>query len=110
MDTIMVEKLNELFKQEAFCVRFFDALEQPAEVKAVLAENNIAVTDEELSGIITLAKQQMAKEDDVELTESELADVAGGIWGYVIFGVAAGIFFGYQVYKARKTLNDGVCR
>lgn len=110
MNTMMAEKLNEMFKQEAFCIRFFDALEQPAELKAVLTENDIAVTDEDLNVIIAVAKEQIAKADKEELSETELADVAGGIWGYVVIGVAAGIFFGYQTYKSRKALNEGFCR
>lgn len=110
MNTMMAEKLNEMFKQEAFCIRFFDALEQPAELKAVLTENGIEVTDEELTELVAVAKAQIAKAEGEELSENELSDVAGGIWGYVVIGVAAGIFFGYQTYKSRKALNEGFCR
>ena len=103
-------KINELFKNEAFCVRFFDALEDTTALQAVLAEHGIEATEEETRTIAETAKAQIAKGEPQELTEEALDEVAGGLIGWVIAGVASGAFFGYQVYKARKDLNETFCR
>ena len=102
----MANKMNELFKNEAFCVRFFDALEDTTALQAVLADYGIEATAEETAEIAKTAKAQIAQE---ELNEEALDEVAGGIIGWVIAGVASGAFFGYQVYKARKGLNETFC-
>ena len=103
----MANKMNELFKNEEFCVRFFDALEDTTALQAVLADYGIEATAEETAEIAKTAKAQIAQE---ELNEEALDEVAGGIIGWVIAGVASGAFFGYQVYKARNGLNETFCR
>ena len=107
---IMNEKLMELLKNEDFCVKFFDTLEDMTGLTALLEANGISVTDEEVKAIVKIAKQQMVKADGAELSEDDLDDVTGGVIGWVIAGVASGIFFGYQVYKAKKGLNETFCK
>ena len=103
----MMNKMNELFKNETFCVRFFDALEDTTALQSVLADFGIKATAEETVEIAKAARAQIAQE---ELNEEALDEVAGGLIGWVIAGVASGAFFGYQVYKARKGLNETFCR
>ena len=86
----MTNKMNELFKNEEFCVRFFDALEDTTALQAVLADYGIEATAEETAEIAKTAKAQIAQE---ELNEEALDEVAGGIIGWVIAGVASGAFF-----------------
>ena len=106
----MNEKLTALLKNEEFCIAFFDALEDIPTLKSLLERSGISATDEEIHQLIAIAKQQIAKADGAELSEDDLDDVSGGVIGWVIAGVASGIFFGYQVYKARKGLNETFCR
>ena len=106
----MNEKLNEMLKNEEFCIAFFDALEDIPTLKSLLERSGITAGDEEIRQLVAIAKQQIAKADGAELSEEDLDDVSGGIIGWVIAGVASGIFFGYQVYKAKKALNETFCR
>ena len=107
---MMNEKLTELLKNEEFCIAFFDALEDTPALKSLLERSSISATDEEIQQLVKIAKQQIAKADGAELSEDDLDDVSGGVIGWVIAGVASGIFFGYQVYKAKKGLNETFCR
>jgi len=105
-----VDSVNELFKKEGFCVDFFENIDDVSKIKEIFVNENIELTDEEVDEIIRLA-QNIAERDSDELDEKDLGDVAGGFVGWVIAGVASGIFFGYQMYKTRKTLNttNGTC-
>lgn len=105
----MNEKLIELLKNEEFCIEFFDTFEKIDGLKALLERNGITITDDEVQELIKIAKQQISKADNEELCENELDDVSGGLVGWVIAGVASGIFFGYQVYKSRKAINSWYC-
>lgn len=105
----MNEKLIELLKNEEFCIAFFDALEDTPALKSLLERSGISATDEEIQQLVKIAKQQIAKADGAELSEDDLDDVSGGIIGWVIAGTVSGIFFGYQVYKARKAVNSWYC-
>ena len=98
----ITEKLNNLFQNEEFCVRYFDAVNDPNALKNVLAAEGIDLDETQLEDLIRQSREQMAKADQT--------DVSGGLIPYIIAGVALGIFFGYQVYKGRKTINDAVCR
>ena len=100
----------ELLKNEDFCVNFFDNLEDKNRLSALLEANGISVTEDEICELIKIAKQQISKADCAELNEADLDDVSGGIVGWVIGGVVSGIFFGYQVYKAKKGLNGTFCK
>ena len=106
----MNEKLTALLKNEEFCIAFFDALEDIPALESLLERNDITVGEEEIKQLVAIAKQQIAKADGAELSEDDLDDVSGGLIGWVIAGVASGIFFGYQVYKAKKALNETFCR
>jgi hypothetical protein len=106
---MMNEKLTELLKNEEFCIAFFDALEDIPTLKSLLERSGISATDEEIRQLVAIAKQQIAKADGAELSEDDLDDVSGGIIGWVIAGTVSGIFFGYQVYKARKGVNSWYC-
>lgn len=106
----MNEKMIDLLKNEEFCVKFFDTLENETALKALLESEGVSLSEKELQDLIALAKKQIAKAERNELNEDDLEDVAGGLVGWVIAGVASGIFFGYQVYKARKSINQAVCR
>ena len=53
----MNEKLMELLKNEDFCVKFFDTLEDMTGLTALLEANGISVTDEEVKAIVKIAKQ-----------------------------------------------------
>ena len=106
----MNEKMIDLLKNEEFCVKFFDNLKNETALKTLLENEGISLSEKELQDLIALTEKQIAKADRDELTEDDLEDVAGGWVGWVIAGVASGIFFGYQVYKARKNLNQTVCR
>lgn len=105
----MSEKLIELFKNEEFCVNFFEAIDKTDELKSLLGKNGINISDEELKELIDVAKQQMAKVDNEELNEDELDDVSGGVVGWIVAGVVCGIFFGYQTYKAKTAFNGTFC-
>ena len=106
----MNEKLIELLKNEDFCVKFFDSLEDLTALTALLEGNGVTVTADEVQELVKAAKQQIAKADNAELNEDDLDDVAGGVIGWVIAGTASAIFFGYQTYKNRKAVNDWYCK
>ncbi len=107
----ITEKLNNLFQNEEFCVRYFDAVNDPNALKNVLAAEGIDLDETQLEDLIRQSREQMAKADqEGELSEEDLTDVSGGLIPYIVVGVALGIFFGYQVYKGRKGINDAVCR
>jgi len=105
------DKINELFKTESFSVAFFENLEDTAFVKSLFEENGVSLTDEEIAQTIAVARTAESSSDG-ELSEDALSDAAGGIIGWVIAGTASAIFFGYQVYKARKGINSalGYCK
>ncbi len=106
---MMNAKLTELLKNEEFCIAFFDALEDIPTLKSLLERSGITVGEDEIKQLLTIATQQIAKADGAELSETDLDNVSGGVIGWVIAGVASGIFFGYQVYKARKGVNSWYC-
>ena len=52
----MSEKLIELFKNEEFCVNFFEAIDKTDELKSLLGKNGINISDEELKADYILPK------------------------------------------------------
>lgn len=105
------KKIEELFKNEDFCVAFFDSIDDIAKIKNLLNENGLILSDDEIAQLIDLSKKTMSSGDSVELSESDMDSVSGGIVGWVVAGAASAVFFGYQVYQGRKGLNRarGVC-
>ena len=99
----MNEKLVELLKDEGFCVKYFDSLENLPLLNNLLVENGIILTEEELNDLVKITKQQIAKEDNRELSEDDLEDVSGGYIGLVL--VVTAIYIAYSVYKIKKIQN-----
>lgn len=111
INTEIQKKIEELFKNEMFCDKFFDNIDNAVEIKQLFTENEIDLSGEDIAQLIDLTKKSIAKQENGELAEDELDAVSGGIVGYIIAGVAGAIFFGYQTYKNRKKLNNtfGAC-
>jgi len=84
------ERIKEIFADEEFVKELFSK-ETPEEAQALLAEKEINMSIDELVKIkdLVVAKLQAAENGEpAELTEEELADVAGGVLP-VLFAVAA---------------------
>ena len=96
----MNEKLVELLKDEDFCVKYFDVLEDLPELNNLLAANGIELTETELCDLVKITKQQIAKEENEELSEDDLEDVSGGYLGLAL--IITAIVFAYSLYKIRK--------
>ncbi len=96
----MNEKLVELLKDEDFCVKYFDVLEDLPELNNLLAVNGIELTETELCDLVKITKQQIAKEENEELSEDDLEDVSGGYLGLAL--IVTAIVIAYSIYKIRK--------
>ena len=84
------ERIKEVFADEEFVKELFSK-ETPEEVQILLAEKDIDLTVAEivkLGEIVERKLQQTENGEPAELTEEELADVAGGVL-HVLFAVAA---------------------
>lgn len=71
----MTEKINELFQDETFVENLLSK-ETDIEVKALLAENGVEISLEEISAIKKTVEARL--ENDSELSEDDLENVAGG--------------------------------
>ncbi len=67
------QKMMALFSDEQFVKEFF-TLETPEELQAILADNDIEVSVEE----IIKANELLIKKENGELGDDELEEVAGG--------------------------------
>ena len=76
------ERIKEIFSDKEFVKELFSK-ETPEEAQALLAEKDIDLTVAEIIkfGEVVAKKLQQAEEtgENVELTEEELEDVAGGV-------------------------------
>ena len=97
----MNEKLMELLKDEDFCVKYFDNLDDLSELRRLLEENGIETDDEELRALVEVTKEQIAREESDELSEEELDQVAGGFPGLIILATA--IIVAYTIYKLKTS-------
>ena len=83
------ERIKEVFADEEF-VKDFWSNETPEEAQALLAEKEIEVSVEELvkvRNIVDRKLQATANGEATELTEEELADIAGGAVLWILMGV-----------------------
>lgn len=105
-------KIEELFKNEEFCIKFYDSIDDLSAIKALLEENGVVSTEEEIKHFVHSIKARIANEEKGELSEEDMEEVAGGLVGWVVAGAVSAAFFGYQTYKNTKALNRslGYCK
>ncbi len=80
------QKIKELFSDEQFVKELF-ALETPEEVQAVLVDNDIEISVEDILKI----KELLTKKESGELSDEELEQVAGGSLFAALFFTVCGI-------------------
>ena len=83
------ERIKEVFADEAF-VKEFWSKETPEEAQALLSEKNIEISVEELVKIRNIVERKLQATENgeqTELTEEELADIAGGAVLWILMGV-----------------------
>ncbi len=68
------QKIKELFSDEQFVKELF-ALETPEEVQAVLADNDVEISVEEILKI----RELLIKKENGELSDEDLEEVSGGL-------------------------------
>jgi hypothetical protein len=104
------ERIKEVFSDEEFVKELFSK-ETPEEAQALLAEKEIDMSIDELVKIkdLVAAKLQAAENgESTELTEEDLADVAGGvavlfaIMGLVVVGVGMMMAIPYIDFERRR--------
>ena len=95
----MKEGMAELLKNEDFCVKFFDTLEDMTGLNMLLKENGVVLDDEELHELVEVTKAQIAKEECGELNEEDLEDVSGGYVALILFTIA--VITAYRIYKIK---------
>lgn len=105
-------KIEELFKNEEFCVKFYDSIDDLSAIKTLLDENGVVSTEEDVKHFVDSIKARIASEEKGELSEEDMDEVSGGLVGWVVAGAVSAAFFGYQTYKNRKALNStfGYCK
>ena len=104
------ERIKEIFADEEFVKELFSK-ETPEEAQALLAEKGIDMSIDELVKLkdLVAAKLQAAENgESTELTEEDLADVAGGvavlfaIMGLVVVGVGMMMAIPYIDFERRR--------
>jgi hypothetical protein len=104
------ERIKEVFSDEEFVKELFSK-ETPEEAQALLAEKEIDLSIDELVKIkdLVAAKLQAAENgESTEITEEDLADVAGGvavlfaIMGLVVVGVGMMMAIPYIDFERRR--------
>ena len=104
------ERIKEIFADEEFVKELFSK-ETPEEAQALLAEKGIDMSIDELVKLkdLVAAKLQAAENgESTELTEEDLADVAGGvavlfaIMGLVVVGVGVMMAIPYIDFERRR--------
>ena len=104
------ERIKEVFSDEEFVKELFSK-ETPEEAQALLAEKEIDMSIDELVKLkdLVAAKLQAAENgESTELTEEDLADVAGGvavlfaIMGLVVVGVGMMMAIPYIDFERRR--------
>ena len=100
------ERIKKIFSDEEFVKELFSK-ETPEEAQALLAEKDIDVSIEELVKLkdLVVAKLQAVESgESAELTEEDLADIAGG-WGMVIAGAVGALIIGLIIAPIGFKLN-----
>ena len=104
------ERIKEIFADEEFVKELFSK-ETPEEAQALLAEKEIDMSIDELVKLkdLVAAKLQAAENgESTEITEEDLADVAGGvavlfaIMGLVVVGVGMMMAIPYIDFERRR--------
>ena len=104
------ERIKEVFSDEEFVKELFSK-ETPQEAQALLAEKEIDMSIDELVKLkdLVAAKLQAAENgESTEITEEDLADVAGGvavlfaIMGLVVVGVGMMMAIPYIDFERRR--------
>ena len=104
------ERMKEVFSDEEFVKELFSK-ETPEEAQALLAEKEIDMSIDELVKLkdLVAAKLQAAENgESTEITEEDLADVAGGvavlfaIMGLVVVGVGVMMAIPYIDFERRR--------
>ena len=104
------ERIKEVFSDEEFVKELFSK-ETPQEAQALLAEKEIDMSIDELIKLkdLVAAKLQAAENgESTEITEEDLADVAGGvavlfaIMGLVVVGVGMMMAIPYIDFERRR--------
>ena len=104
------ESIKEVFSDEEFVKELFSK-ETPEEAQSLLVEKEIDLSIDELVKIkdLVAAKLQAAENgESTELTEEDLADVAGGvavmfaIMGLVVVGVGMMMAIPYIDFERRR--------
>jgi len=104
------ERIKEVFSDEEFVKELFSK-ETPEEAQALLAEKEIDLSIDELVKLkdLVAAKLQAAENgESTEITEEDLADVAGGvavlfaIMGLVVVGVGMMMAIPYIDFERRR--------
>ena len=68
-----IEKINDLFQNESF-VKQAEEVKDVAELKALLSNNGVELTESEFDNLLST----VAKSETCELNENELQNVSGG--------------------------------
>ena len=100
------ERIKEVFADEEFVKELFSK-ETPEEAQALLAENDIDLSVEDLvklKDIITKKLQAVEKGESTELTEEDLENIAGGN-GAVVAAVAFLAVAAIVLLKIKVTMN-----
>ena len=104
------KRIKEVFSDEEFVKELFSK-ETPEEAQALLAEKEIDMSIDELVKLkdLVAAKLQAAENgESTEITEEDLADVAGGvavlfaIMGLVVVGVGMMMAIPYIDFERRR--------
>lgn len=105
-----LNRVKKLLEDETFASKFFEA-ENYVDVKTMLLENGIDISNEELKELIESMLVVVENRSTGELNEEEMDKVSGGIIGWIILGGAGAIVGGIAANKLRKVLNSmsGVC-
>ena len=96
----MQEKFEKLMQDEAFAEKLL-SLDEDTEIQALLSENGVEFTLEQIAAIKKGVIAQLNGED-AELSDEDLEDVAGGI------AVGAAITIAVGVVKGLVILGNGV--
>ncbi len=96
------ERIKVLFSDEAF-VKELMALETPEEVQALLAENEIDLSVEEIKQLNEFLSEHAGE----ELTEEDLENVAGGFLDCALLAIAlaavvCGVIVGIEQARRRR--------
>ena len=100
------ERIKKVFSDEEFVKELFSK-ESPEEAQALLAEKDIDMSIEDLvklKDFIVAKLQAVESGESEELTEEDLADIAGG-WGMVIAGAVGALIISLIIAPIGFKLN-----